>query len=77
VKKDSVSDVVDFIKSSKKDTSFLLTAPYDYDAANFGENLNVLKLQVLQDLKSMEMLQELKIWKVLVLLLKKEWKLIW
>lgn len=44
VKKDSVSDVVDFIKSSKKETSFLLTAPYDYDAGNFSENLNVLKL---------------------------------
>jgi excinuclease ABC subunit A len=44
VKKDSVSDVVDFIKASKKDTSFLLTAPYEYDISNFGENLNVLKL---------------------------------
>ncbi len=44
VKKDSVSDVVDFIKSSKKDTSFLLSAPLAYNAENFNETLNVLKL---------------------------------
>ena len=44
VKKDSVSDVVDFIKASKKDTSFLLTAPLEYDADNFKETLNILKL---------------------------------
>ncbi|KYH08291.1 MULTISPECIES: excinuclease ABC subunit UvrA [Chryseobacterium] len=44
VKKDSVSDVVDFIKASKKDTSFLLTAPLEYDVDNFKETLNILKL---------------------------------
>ncbi len=44
VKKDSVSDVIDFIKSAKKDTSFLLTAPLEYDIENFTENLNILKL---------------------------------
>ena len=44
VKKDSVSDVVDYIKASDKKTSFLLLAPYEYDIDNFGENLKVLKL---------------------------------
>lgn len=44
VKKDSVSDVIDFIKRSKKDTYFVLSVPLIFDIKNFGETLNTLKV---------------------------------
>ncbi len=44
VKKDSVSDVIDYVKNSEKDASFLLMSPLNYDITNFSENLNILKL---------------------------------
>ena len=44
VRKDSVSDVIDFIKNSKKDSSFLLTVPLQYEIKNFTETLNTLKV---------------------------------
>lgn len=43
VKKDSVSDVVDFIKNSGGET-FLLRAPLQFNHNNFGETLNTLKV---------------------------------
>ncbi|MFW2135560.1 excinuclease ABC subunit UvrA [Chryseobacterium sp. TY4] len=44
VKKDSVTDVIDFIKASKKDTSFILMAPLKYEVDNFTEQLKTLKV---------------------------------
>ena len=44
VKKDSVSDVVDFIKKQKKDTAFLLRAPLIFSKDKFSELLKTLKL---------------------------------
>lgn len=44
VKKDSVSDVIDYIKAAGKDATFMLMSPLKYDIENFQENLNVLKL---------------------------------
>ncbi|MGX9984768.1 excinuclease ABC subunit UvrA [Soonwooa purpurea] len=44
VKKDSVSDVIDFIKSAKKDSSFILLAPLDYKVEDFSEQLKTLKV---------------------------------
>ncbi|WP_313028599.1 excinuclease ABC subunit UvrA [Soonwooa sp.] len=44
VKKDSVTDVIDFIKASKKDTSFILMAPLQYEVDNFTEQLKTLKV---------------------------------
>ncbi|MGV4414213.1 excinuclease ABC subunit UvrA [Chryseobacterium sp. T1] len=44
VKKDSVTDVIDYIKESKKDTSFLLLAPLTYDPEHFAEQLKTLKV---------------------------------
>ena len=44
VKKDSVTDVIDFIKNSKKDSTFLLLAPLAFDAENFAEQLKTLKV---------------------------------
>ncbi len=43
VKKDSVSDVIDFIQKHEKNT-FLLRAPLKFDAENFNETLNTLKV---------------------------------
>ena len=43
VKKDSVSDVVDFIKNSEGQT-FLLRVPLSYEIKNFNEILNTLKV---------------------------------
>lgn len=43
VRKDSVSDVIDFIKKSKGE-NFLLRAPLDYDAKDFKTTLNSLKV---------------------------------
>jgi len=44
VRKDSVSDVIDFIKNSKKDTYFVLSVPLIFDPENFNETLNTLKV---------------------------------
>ena len=44
VKKDSVSDVIDFIKASPKNTSFLLRSPLEYSVDGFKEMLNTLKI---------------------------------
>lgn len=44
VKKDSVSDVIDFIKNSEKDAVFLLTVPLVFEISNFAELLNTLKV---------------------------------
>lgn len=44
VKKDSVTDVIDFIKASKKDTSFILMAPLQYEVDGFTEQLKTLKV---------------------------------
>lgn len=43
VRKDSVSDVIDFIKKSKGE-NFLLRAPLNYDAKDFKATLNSLKV---------------------------------
>ncbi|WP_073178277.1 excinuclease ABC subunit UvrA [Cruoricaptor ignavus] len=43
VRKDSVSDVIDFIKKSKGE-NFLLRAPLNYDAKDFKTTLNSLKV---------------------------------
>ena len=44
VKKDSVSDVIDYIKNHAKDTVFLLGVPLTVDQEKFSEQLNTLKL---------------------------------
>ena len=44
VKKDSVSDVIDFIKNAKKNTQFTLSVPLEFEVENFSETLNTLKL---------------------------------
>lgn len=44
VKKDSVSDVVDYIKKQKKGSVFLLRVPLIFNKDNFGELLNTLKV---------------------------------
>ncbi len=44
VKKDSVSDVVDFIKNQKKSSVFLLRAPLVFKKDHFAELLNTLKV---------------------------------
>lgn len=44
VKKDTVSDVIDYIKKSKKDSVFVLSVPLIYEIENFTETLNTLKL---------------------------------
>lgn len=44
VKKDSVSDVIDFIKNQKKDDSFLLRAPLSFEKEKFSDLLKTLKL---------------------------------
>ena len=44
VKKDSVTDVIDFIQNSKKNSTFLLLAPLTFDAENFAEQLKTLKV---------------------------------
>lgn len=44
VKKDSVSDVIDFIKASPKNTSFLLRSPLEYSVDGFKEMFNTLKI---------------------------------
>ncbi|MDR2204874.1 MAG: excinuclease ABC subunit UvrA, partial [Flavobacteriaceae bacterium] len=44
VRKDSVSDVVDFLRNAKKNTAFLLGVPLIYDKNNFKETLNTLKV---------------------------------
>lgn len=44
VKKDSVSDVMDYIKKSGNDIPFLLRAPLQFERENFEETLKSLKL---------------------------------
>ena len=44
VKKDSVTDVIDFIKSSKKDSTFLLLTPLTFEKETFAELLKTLKV---------------------------------
>lgn len=44
MKKDSVTDVIDFIKNSENNVPFLLTAPLNFDVESFTDTLNVLKL---------------------------------
>ncbi len=44
VKKDSVTDVIDFIKLSDKDAVFVLSVPLEYNFENFAETLNTLKV---------------------------------
>lgn len=44
VKKDSVSDVVDYIKNQRKGSVFLLRVPLIFDKDHFGELLNTLKV---------------------------------
>lgn len=44
VKKESVTDVVDFIKNAAKETPFVLSVPLDYEISQFKEKLNTLKM---------------------------------
>ena len=44
VKKDSVTDVINYIKNAKNETAFLLRSPLLFDKENFEETLNSLKL---------------------------------
>ena len=45
VRKDSVTDVIDFIKAQKKAPTLILRAPWHYETENFAEQLKTLKLQ--------------------------------
>ncbi|MCP1253479.1 MULTISPECIES: excinuclease ABC subunit UvrA [Elizabethkingia] len=45
VRKDSVTDVIDFIKAQKKEPTLILRAPWHYETENFAEQLKTLKLQ--------------------------------
>ncbi|OPB87246.1 excinuclease ABC subunit UvrA [Elizabethkingia occulta] len=45
VRKDSVTDVIDFIKAQKKSPTLILRAPWHYETENFAEQLKTLKLQ--------------------------------
>ncbi len=44
VKKDSVSDVIDFIQAAPKNTIFILRTPLEFEIDSFQENLNTLKV---------------------------------
>lgn len=44
VKKDNVTDVIEYIKSAPAGTPFLLRAPLEFDLTKFKEQLNILKL---------------------------------
>lgn len=44
VKKDSVSDVIDFIQAAPKNTVFILRTPLEFEIDSFQENLNTLKV---------------------------------
>ncbi|MBC7555490.1 MAG: excinuclease ABC subunit UvrA [Chryseobacterium sp.] len=44
VKKDSVSDVIDFIKATKNKPAFTLSAPLIFEVENFKEQLKILKM---------------------------------
>lgn len=44
VKKDSVSDVMDYIQNAPGETVFILRAPLHYDPLKFNETLNTLKV---------------------------------
>ncbi|MCT3639877.1 excinuclease ABC subunit A [Elizabethkingia anophelis] len=45
VRKDSVTDVIDFVKAQKKAPTLILRAPWHYETENFAEQLKTLKLQ--------------------------------
>ncbi|CAM3500673.1 excinuclease ABC subunit UvrA [Elizabethkingia occulta] len=45
VRKDSVTDVIDFVKAQKKAPTLILRAPWHYESENFAEQLKTLKLQ--------------------------------
>ncbi|KUY29778.1 excinuclease ABC subunit UvrA [Elizabethkingia ursingii] len=45
VRKDSVTDVIDFIKAQKNAPTLILRAPWHYESENFAEQLKTLKLQ--------------------------------
>lgn len=44
VKKDSVSDVIDFIQAAPKNTVFILRTPLEFEIDSFQETLNTLKV---------------------------------
>ncbi len=44
VKKDSVTDVINFLRAEKKETTFILSVPIEIDQNPFKEKLNTLKL---------------------------------
>ena len=44
VKKDSVTDVIDYVKSAEADTTFLLAAPLAYTLEGFKDQINTLKV---------------------------------
>ena len=44
VKKDSVSDVIDYIQSAKNTPTFTLSSPLIFEAENFKEQLKILKM---------------------------------
>lgn len=44
VHKDSVSDVIDFIKQAKAETAFLLTVPLIFEISSFSQTLATLKM---------------------------------
>ncbi len=44
VKKDSVTDVIDYIKKSGKDDAYVLTVPLNFEVENFPQQLNTLKM---------------------------------
>ena len=45
VRKDSVTDVIDFIEAQKKAPTLILRAPWHYETENFAEQLKTLELQ--------------------------------
>ncbi|AQW96072.1 excinuclease ABC subunit A [Elizabethkingia anophelis] len=45
VRKDSVTDVIDFVNAQKKAPTLILRAPWHYESENFAEQLKTLKLQ--------------------------------
>jgi excinuclease ABC subunit A len=44
VKKDSVSDVIDFIQNAKNTPTFTLSSPFIFEVENFKEQLKILKM---------------------------------
>jgi len=54
VKKNNVTDVIDYINSLKNIPNLILLAPWDYDLENFNQQLKTLKLQGFTKLKICE-----------------------